>query len=257
MALLSELVSVLAKVTGDPEPGMVVLARSLREAGYITTGGRGRSAAHMTERDAAAMLLAVASGGDNTRAADTLAHVGELRLIEGAAGRTREGGHGDFKLDQRPVGTGLRPGLTTLDSLTLLLSEYANGECSPSAEPIGSGDRRPSEISLITRHDRLGWSADINVYVRSGEDIYLRFTQDGLPKNPRFVERLEDASLPEEVIRAKVSSIRLASIAAHVAVNCVRGVHQPFIRRHDALVRLVDTDQVNGLTSIPTPRRRG
>lgn len=236
MALLSQLVGVLAEVTGDPEPGMVVLARSLREAGYITTGGRGRSAAHMTERDAAAMLLAVASGGDNTRAADTLRHVGNLRLLEGSEGRTYDGVHGKFPLSQRPVGIGLEPGVTMLECLTLLLEQYANGECSP-AESVGGGDRRPSEISFIIRHDRFGWSGDINVYVRSGEDVDLRFTQDGLPQPAPLLANLKLAGPFDNTERAKVTSMRLSAIATHLAVNCVRGIDSPLIRRHDALVR--------------------
>lgn len=236
MALLSQLVGVLAEVTGDPESGMVVLARSLREAGYITTGGRGRSAAHMTERDAAAMLLAVASGGDNTRAADTLRHVGNLRLLEGSEGRTYDGVHGKFPLSQRPVGIGLEPGATMLECLTLLLEQYANGECSP-AESVGGGDRRPSEISFIIRHDRFGWSGDINVYVRSGESVYLRFTQDGLPQPAPLLANLKLAGPFDNAERAKVTSMRLSAIATHLAVNCVRGIDSPLIRRHDALVR--------------------
>lgn len=242
MALLSQLVGVLAQVTGDPEPGMVVLARSLREAGYITTGGRGRSAAHMTERDAAAMLLAVAAGGDNTRAADTLRHVGSLRLLEGSEGRTFGGNHGRFRLDQRPVGSGLEPGVTMLDGLALLLEQYANGECKPAAS-VGAGDRRPSEISFIIRHDRFGWSGDINVYVRSGEDVYLRFTHDGVPQLPRAVESVEHGAAPESAARAKVTSIRLAAIATHLAMNCVRGVDTPFVRRHDALDRRIEANR--------------
>ncbi|WP_419756017.1 hypothetical protein [Brevundimonas sp.] len=240
MALLSQLVSVLAQVTGDPEPGMIVLARSLREAGYITTGGRGRSAAHMAERDAAAVLLAVAAGGDNTRAADTLRHVGDLRLLEGAAGRSHDGVHRAFSLDQCPVGAELRPGMTMLESLTLLLEQYANGECSPSPETPGAGDRRPSEISFIIRHDRLGWSGDINVHVRSGDDVYLRFTQDGQPHPPPVLETLGEVSPTGDAARAKITSIRLSAIAAHLAMNCVRGVDDPFIRRHDALVRPIE-----------------
>ncbi|MBK1968380.1 hypothetical protein JIX59_03415 [Brevundimonas diminuta] len=236
MALLSQLVGVLAAVTGDPEPGMVVLARSLREAGYITTGGRGRSAAHMTERDAAAMLLAVAAGGDNTRAAHTLSLVGNLRLLSNAAGRTREGVPEEFPIERRQVGIGLQAGTTMLECLTQILAEYANGECSAPAEAIESSDRRPSEVSFIIRHDRFGWSGDINVYLRCGDDVYLRFTQRGVPNPHPVAEELLPTGSFANAAGAKVSSIRLAAIAAHQAMNCVRGTDHPFIRRHDALM---------------------
>jgi len=198
----------------------------------------------MKERDVAAMLLAVAAGGDNTRAADTLRHVGNLRLLEGSEGRTYDGVHGEFPLSQRPVGIGLEPGATMLECLTLLLEQYANGECSP-ADTVGAGDRRPSEISFIIRHDRFGWSGDINVYVRSGEDVYLRFTQDGLPQPPPILESLKSVGPCDSATRAKVTSTRLGAIAAHLAMNCVRGVDHPFIRRDDALVRRIEADRFN------------
>lgn len=212
MALLSQLVSVMAFVTGDPEPGLIVLARSLREAGYITTGGRGRSAAHMKERDAAALLLAATAPGDNTRAADTLGVVGNLRLVD------------------RPIANlGLRPGLTMLDGLTLLFEQYANGEQDQACPPEpGAHHGRPLEISLIIRHDRLGWSGDINAYLSSGEDVYFRFTPDGQELSPH-PER-PSSTAPN----SKQATIRQGAIAAHLAINCVRGVDRPFSRRPEA-----------------------
>lgn len=59
MALLSELVQVIAKREGLEEVSVGIFARHAREAGLISQGGRGRSAAKMSIRDAANLLIAV------------------------------------------------------------------------------------------------------------------------------------------------------------------------------------------------------
>lgn len=59
MALLSELVRVVAEYEGMDEVSVGIFARHAREAGLISQGGRGRSAAKMTARDAANLLMAV------------------------------------------------------------------------------------------------------------------------------------------------------------------------------------------------------
>jgi hypothetical protein len=59
MATLSELVETLAEVEGIDPAAVAVIARSVREAGLITTGGRGLSAARMTYSDAANLMIAV------------------------------------------------------------------------------------------------------------------------------------------------------------------------------------------------------
>lgn len=59
MALLSELVKVVADVEGLDAVSVGIFARHAREAGLIAQGGRGRSAAQMSTRDAANLLIAV------------------------------------------------------------------------------------------------------------------------------------------------------------------------------------------------------
>jgi hypothetical protein len=59
MATLKELFEVLASVEGiDPER-VGAIARAVREAALITTGGRGNSAAQMNEQDASNLIIAV------------------------------------------------------------------------------------------------------------------------------------------------------------------------------------------------------
>jgi hypothetical protein len=59
MARLSDLVKVLAMTEGLDEVSVGIFARRAREAGLILQGGRGRSAARMTVRDAANLLIGV------------------------------------------------------------------------------------------------------------------------------------------------------------------------------------------------------
>ena len=59
MALLSELVRIVSAVEGIDEVSVGIFARHAREAGFLSQGGRGRSAAKMTSRDAANLLIAV------------------------------------------------------------------------------------------------------------------------------------------------------------------------------------------------------
>jgi hypothetical protein len=59
MAILSELVSTVAKVSGMDLASIALIARQAREAGLIATSGRGPSAASMGLTDAANLLIAV------------------------------------------------------------------------------------------------------------------------------------------------------------------------------------------------------
>jgi hypothetical protein len=59
MATLGELVEIIARYEGLDPATVRLIARHVREAGLITTGGRGPSAAQMNFADAANLLIAV------------------------------------------------------------------------------------------------------------------------------------------------------------------------------------------------------
>jgi hypothetical protein len=59
LATLEELVVTIANVEGLGTDRVRAIARAVREAGLIATGGRGNWAAKMSERDAANLLIAV------------------------------------------------------------------------------------------------------------------------------------------------------------------------------------------------------
>jgi hypothetical protein len=55
-------ISLLSKTYGLPESSVAVVARAMREAGWLTTGARGVNAPEMTVVDAARLTLALLSG---------------------------------------------------------------------------------------------------------------------------------------------------------------------------------------------------
>jgi hypothetical protein len=72
MATPGELVKVVATVLGLPDAYVASTYRSLREAGLVTKGGRGPSAAKMTARDAATLLGGILGTGQIVDAANAV-----------------------------------------------------------------------------------------------------------------------------------------------------------------------------------------
>jgi hypothetical protein len=72
MATLSDLVEAVAGVTGLPRATVFAYGRFARQAGLIGQSGRGRSAAAMTLRDAANLLIAIAGTGVTREAGATV-----------------------------------------------------------------------------------------------------------------------------------------------------------------------------------------
>lgn len=79
MATLGALVEIIADAEGVDNQRVAAIARSVREAGLITSRGRGPSAAQMTETDAANLLIAVNAAATARGAPDTVRRFRELR----------------------------------------------------------------------------------------------------------------------------------------------------------------------------------
>jgi hypothetical protein len=90
MATLTQLIEVVAAMEGIGRERVAAIARAVREDGLIATHGRGPSAARMTERDAANLLIA-ANVADIARSAPE--SVRRYRALMAASGnRTGEFG---------------------------------------------------------------------------------------------------------------------------------------------------------------------
>jgi len=71
MALVSDLVEAIAEVEDLPLPSVQMVARHLRESGFLSTGARGRNAPAATVTDAANLLIAVNANGGVVKDAPT------------------------------------------------------------------------------------------------------------------------------------------------------------------------------------------
>lgn len=84
MATSGDLIKTVAEITGHPDARVTTYFRSLREAGLVTKGGRGPSAAKMTFRDAATLLTALmGSRFDSEPAAQIVKDFSEVRAAHG------------------------------------------------------------------------------------------------------------------------------------------------------------------------------
>jgi len=69
MAVVSELVAAISEVEGIPFATLELLVRHAREAGFVTTGARGRNAPPASVSDAVNILIAANAGGPVVRLA--------------------------------------------------------------------------------------------------------------------------------------------------------------------------------------------
>lgn len=228
MAMLSDLVRTVAEATGDPESTVTVVARSLREAGLIATGGRGRSGAKMSPRDAASLLLGVGSPGDNTKAAETVRLVGELKLEPFGELPNRPSG---LSLKKHGDELGLVPGQSLHDCLSSLLERIASPptavapQLAPRAKDLFeaapfqfTGDTWPRAVALEVVRNAHGLRAQLSLWLRGGDSVVLKFSLNGAT----MLKEELDGSLTEDP-RGKHSSISLLSTVAAKVVACLAG----------------------------------
>lgn len=86
MATPGELVEVMAKALGVPAPTVVVHDRNLVMAGLRSKGGRGRSAVHVTERDAAHLLTALLGSSQVRDSVHTVKRYAKTRCVKESSG---------------------------------------------------------------------------------------------------------------------------------------------------------------------------
>jgi hypothetical protein len=74
------LVEKMSDILGVPAPTVTLIDRNLSEAGLRSKGGRGRSAARMTAKDAARLLIAILASPSVGNAAQACRSYGELPI---------------------------------------------------------------------------------------------------------------------------------------------------------------------------------
>lgn len=112
MAKLSDLMPALSKVTGMPVTSVEAYARRIRQAGKLSSGGRGLGAADMSPKDCANLLIAVMARTP-TRAVDALKKFGSM-----TSGDHEPGDRGKPLYDAFD----LKPGHTFAEAMTNLVN---------------------------------------------------------------------------------------------------------------------------------------
>ncbi|MDO9527181.1 MAG: hypothetical protein Q7J57_16855 [Gemmobacter sp.] len=79
---IGPLISLLSSTYGLPEAGVVLVARALREAGWLSTGARGVNAPEMGPRDVARLTLALLSGEPPSKVVDEFEFIRTLQTAE-------------------------------------------------------------------------------------------------------------------------------------------------------------------------------
>lgn len=232
MARLSDLTSAVAAASGVPDTAARVIARSLREAGLVSKGGRGLSAARMGASDVANILLAFASPADVTKAGQTVKVLAELEQ-EGTVAIQGMDGQGVLRLEEEGERTGLFRGQALGSALAMLVGRYSPEGRLPTdptalqpdmAKPergrisfAASGPRRtdatPCAITLAVTKDEYGWSAEVEVAERGGDNLTIRFRPHGGTWPPKF-EREDNPG--------RSHRITLPPLIAHAAICCIR-----------------------------------
>ncbi|WP_461653663.1 hypothetical protein [Methylorubrum aminovorans] len=82
MAVLSTLVKALAEVEGLEETQVAWVGRYLREAGLVSSGGRGRGGAQMTVTDAANLLIGVNATSTAKEAVGAVVSIRDLTVAD-------------------------------------------------------------------------------------------------------------------------------------------------------------------------------
>jgi hypothetical protein len=180
MATPGQLVEEMAASLGMPVATVTQYDRQLAEAGLRSKGGRGTSAATVTQRDAANLLIAIGAspfaGPTVKEAVRTCKAYGSLR----AASQNHNFGQlGLPSLGSLPAGHSLR------DGLTVLIEGAGRGE-TPHAS--NREDPQMDDLRFSIQFNGPHPSAKIVVAtgsVRSGKMEELMYTQEGPTKQKR------------------------------------------------------------------------
>lgn len=220
MAKLLELTRAVSAATGDGEASVTVIARTLREAGLIATGGRGRQGAVMTASDAASLLIAVGSPGDHTKAAQTVRAAGAMRMLPIILMDDRY----PQTCDEIPWNVPITWASTFLEVTTAFLSNIESTECGASPQPVPprpgaylyearerarpNGDLTVVSFSTSITHGRNGWAGSILARLANRSTMAFQFRQDPAHEGP-------------EASGWKETSIFLGDPVSTAVMNCV------------------------------------
>lgn len=233
MAKLSDLVRTIADATEETTASVTVVARFLREAGLITTGGRGLNAARMGSHDLASLLLGITSPGESIKAGETVARVGQMLLEPVAQPNDRsEYSYSPIFIEEHEAELGLKCEMPLIDCLAVQIDRYLLDPTPPrepkppSIDPLNGttevsddvfafrGSTLPKSISIKILQSVWGWEASLQMQLCGGDRLSLLFSPSGQPRLNRARETKEKP--PKRWL------VELSPEVIHQAVLCLR-----------------------------------
>jgi hypothetical protein len=183
MATLSELVDAIAAVEGIDPATVTLIARHVREAGLISTGGRGPSAAAMGLSDAANLLIGVNATTTAAESARTVSAYRELQAFRTKTDRRPAMKYGTLgeAIEQllHAIGLGKLPDKFLGRGTSHLQEAFSTGEVEIDLKFRRSGSRlsavlriTPRLSSTITPATADGWQ----LVAESGQSILFLFS---------------------------------------------------------------------------------
>ena len=184
MATLERLVATIAKVEGVDLARVRAIARSLRECDLIATGGRGTSAAEMSEKDAANLLIAVNVADTAPTAAEMVEQYRRLR----ASSNTSSGYFGT-ELEKLLSGAGMGEMANSVRSLVRL---------APGRSPLLSSRYAPEEYLIDVKFIKPNSFVTIVVAAPRGETK---------PDRIEFFQRAESSAAisPDRIVEVRIT----------------------------------------------------
>jgi hypothetical protein len=124
MASIGKLVATVAQVEGIEEGTVKLIARYLREEGYISQGSHGPAAAMMSARDAARLLIGVNASSTATGAVKAVTAFGKLRLVQDFAAPEDPAEAADLIDADDRIGQAMRLGTLFEKTLSVVLAAH-------------------------------------------------------------------------------------------------------------------------------------
>ena len=147
---IGPLITLLSSTYGLPEAGITLVARALREAGWLSTGARGVNAPEMAARDVARMTLALLSGEPPSKVVD------EFAFLRGLQTDDMFPPDGFLSQDRVPVDHTLEDVITALFAVSFdeahmqrfVLDDLFGGHFWPSFSVSVDSSRRTAEVHV-------------------------------------------------------------------------------------------------------------
>lgn len=187
MASPGEMVKTIAAALGMPEATVVVHDRNLVVAGLRTKGGRGRSAAKVTARDAANLLTAVMGAGQIKDSVLVIQRYEATRIHESTSPHEA---WTDFIV---PEMAALPPDHSFLDGLEALIQAAANGSLAKGLYE-GAAEIEGKKLPYIL--------PPVHVAVQTPNaigDIRIRMAMKGMARSVRYAIPFPEEGTFEEI----------------------------------------------------------